>query len=289
MFCAITSCTTQANATVSGTAEFTLPVPMGSPQNYYGVGTYLYNTVNTNHNNNNLDTGWDPEGGTVTGGTWTSPTNAATANSIYTTTATNNAAQQWNTFGLQSGTNGVPNDGTSSIDGLEVQLANVYYSSGSGRQLEQLHVKVEVSWNAGTSWSTAQNTSALNTTTTTDKILGSSSSTSSWGGHSWAYSDFSNTNFRVRLTWTQRHGNAGGAGRHGEPRPADRARHLPHGDHHHDLHRQHRHGHLADGRLTGHPGLLGRDHHPRRQSRERRSVQPGERQLEHQWPHVDQP
>ena len=71
VFCALTTCTKQISETVSGTAEFTLPVPMGSPQNYYGVGTYVYNTVNTNTNNNNNNTGWLPEGGTVAGGTWT--------------------------------------------------------------------------------------------------------------------------------------------------------------------------------------------------------------------------
>ena len=201
VFCAITNCTSQATATVKGVAEYVLPVPMGSPQNYYGVGTYVYNQITSNTTNNNADTGWDPEGAAVTGGGWSNPTNAATANSIYTTTSTNNAAQQWNTFGLQTGTGAIPNDGTLVIDGLEVQLANVYYSSGFGGSTG-CTVKVETSWNGGTNWSTAQNTSALSTTTTTDKIVGSSSATSSWGAHSWAYADFSNTNFRVRLTWT---------------------------------------------------------------------------------------
>ena len=204
VFCAITSCTTQATATVTGTAEFTLPVPMGSPQNYYGVGTYLYNTVNTNNSNNNADTGWDPEGAAVSG-TWTNPTNAATQNSSYTTTGTNNAAHVWNTFGLQSGGGAIPNDPTLVIDGLEVQLNHVFIG-GSGTSTN-CYAKVEVSWNAGTSWSTAQNTSALNTTTSTVKTLGSNGSTASWGGHSWAYNDFSNSNFRVRLTWLNGAGN----------------------------------------------------------------------------------
>lgn len=133
VFCTVANCA-DITETVSGTAEFTLPVPMGSPQNYYGVGTYLYNTVNVNHNNNNLNTGWDPEGASVAT-VWTSPTNAATQNSVYTTTGTNNAAQQWNTFGLQAGANGVPNDATLAIDGLEVQLNRVFITgSGTSRQ-----------------------------------------------------------------------------------------------------------------------------------------------------------
>ncbi len=170
VFCALTSCTRQISETVSGTAEFTLPVPMGSPQNYYGVGTYLYNNVNVNNNNNNNNTGFDPEGAVVSGGCWTTPTNAATQNTTYTTASTNNCAQQWNTFGLQSGAAGVPNDATLVVDGLEVQLNRVFIG-GSGTSTN-CYVKTEVSWNAGTTWSTAQNTSALNTTNTTVKTLG---------------------------------------------------------------------------------------------------------------------
>ena len=37
----------QITAKAKSKAEFTLPVPMGSPQNYYGVGTYLYNQIDT--------------------------------------------------------------------------------------------------------------------------------------------------------------------------------------------------------------------------------------------------
>lgn len=201
VFCAITTCTNSISETVNATAEFTLPVPMGSPQNYYGLGTYVYDQVDTHSNDNDSNTGWDPETAAVSGGAWSNPTRATANDDSYTTTSTNNAAQQWNTFGLQGGASGVPNDPTLVVDGLEVQLADVYYSGGSGGNTS-CTVRVEVSWNGGTSWSTAQNTSALNTTTTTDKTVGSSSATSSWGAHSWAYSDFSNSNFRVRLTWT---------------------------------------------------------------------------------------
>ena len=203
VFCFFTSCTNSISESVNATAEFTLPVPMGSPQNYYGVGTYVYDTVNTNHNNNNSDTGFMAEGGAATG-SWVNPTNAATANSVYTTASSTSQAEQWNSFGLQ-GTSGVPNDGTLVVDGLEVGLNNVFIT-GSGTSTN-CYVKVEVSWNSGTTWSTAQNTSALNTTNTTDKTVGSNSSTASWGAHSWSYADFSNTNFRVRLTWLNGAGN----------------------------------------------------------------------------------
>ena len=52
VFCVITGCSHQITESVTGIAEFTLPVPMGSPQNYYGVGTYVYNQVNTQTNDN---------------------------------------------------------------------------------------------------------------------------------------------------------------------------------------------------------------------------------------------
>jgi hypothetical protein len=195
----------QITAKASSKAEFTLPVPMGSPQNWYGVGNYLYNQINTNTSTNTADTGFLPEGNIVSGGTWTNPTNAATQNTTYTTTGTNNAAQVWSTFGLQ-GASALPNDPTLVIDGLEVRLNGVYIG-GSGTSTN-CYVKVEVTWNAGTNWGTAVNTASLNTTTTTVKTVGSNTSTSAFGGHSWAYGDFTNNNFRVRLTWLNGAGNA---------------------------------------------------------------------------------
>ena len=205
VFCAVTGCTHQITETVAGTAEFTLPVPMGSPQNYYGVGTYVYNQLVTHSSDNDADTGWVPEGAVVSGGGWSSPSNAATQNSSYTTANSNNSVQQWNSFGLQSGSAGVPNDPTLVIDGLEVELNRVYIG-GSGTS-SNCYAKVEVSWNGGSSWSSALNTSSLNTTTSTAKKVGSNSSTSGWGGHTWTYGNFSNSNFRVRLTWLNGSGN----------------------------------------------------------------------------------
>src|SRR5262249_40739015 len=48
----------------------------------------------------------------------------------------------------------------------------------------------------------------LNTTNTTVRNVGSATDTTVWGGHNWSYSDFSNANFRVRLTWLNGAGNA---------------------------------------------------------------------------------
>src|SRR5262249_35682150 len=151
-----------------------------------------------NTNTNNGNTGFMAEGGTNGTNSWTNPTNAATANSTYTTATTNNSAQQWKTFGLQ-GTGGVPNDPPLVVDGLQVQLKNVFLT-GSGASTN-CTLKVEVSWNGGGTtgnWSTAVTSATLATTpTTTVLTLGSNSSTSAWGSHSWAYADFSNNNFVV--------------------------------------------------------------------------------------------
>jgi Flp pilus assembly protein TadG len=206
VFCAVTGCTHQITEKVTGVAEFTLPVPMGSPQNYYGVGTYVYNQVNTQTNQNHSNTGWDAEGSYQGGTGWINPPNASSNDNRYTYASTNGQTQTWYSFGLQSGSGGIPNDSTLTIDGIEVQLADVYLT-GSGTSTN-CYVKAEISWNGGSSWSTSQNTSALNTTSSTDKTLGSSSSTASWGSHSWSYNDFSNNSFRVRLTWYSGSGNA---------------------------------------------------------------------------------
>ena len=55
---------------------------------------------------------------------------------------------------------------------------------------------VELSWNGGTSWTTAQ-TDTVESTTEHTAILGGSADP--WG-RTWAVSELSNANFRVRLT-----------------------------------------------------------------------------------------
>ncbi|MFN8427553.1 MAG: hypothetical protein U0X87_15005 [Anaerolineales bacterium] len=54
---------------------------------------------------------------------------------------------------------------------------------------------VQLSWNGGSSWTTAKQTSTLTTSEAT-YTLGSAADT--WG-RAWSLSDFSNGNFRVRV------------------------------------------------------------------------------------------
>jgi hypothetical protein len=72
--------------------------------------------------------------------------------------------------------------------------------TGSGTSTN-CNVGVEVTWNGGSTWSTSNNTAALTTTVSDDRTVGSNSSTAAWGAHSWVRNDFTNSNFRVRLTW----------------------------------------------------------------------------------------
>jgi hypothetical protein len=54
---------------------------------------------------------------------------------------------------------------------------------------------VQLSWDGGTTWTTAKSTATLSTTEAT-YTLGSTSDT--WG-RTWTSSNFSNTNFRIRI------------------------------------------------------------------------------------------
>ncbi|MFI5259193.1 MAG: pilus assembly protein TadG-related protein [Candidatus Limnocylindrales bacterium] len=170
-------------------AQFTLPVPMGSPQNYYGVGYFVSN-----------NTGWhaattQPSSTPPSVPPWTTPGNAdGTYDQKYATATGNSVFQQWGAFGLQSGILGIQSGDT--VDGLEVQLTGKRTGSGCT-------VQVAVSWNGGTTWSPTPPTSAATVTLTTSEntyTLGSQTSLSTWSGHAWTYNDFSDSNFRVRLT-----------------------------------------------------------------------------------------
>lgn len=80
--------------------------------------------------------------------------------------------------------------GTAVIDGIEVRLdGRVDSTSGSPRFCVQL------SWNGGTSWTTAKTTTNLTTSELTYLLGGG---TDTWG-RTWASGDFSDTNFRVRI------------------------------------------------------------------------------------------
>jgi hypothetical protein len=185
----------QITAKSSSKAEFTLPVPMGSPQNYYGVGYLIGATATTTNTTVNGDSDWRPPTATVTGGQWASATSVYVNDNVWASESTNAEAQQWNAFGLQGL---IQNDPSTVIDGLQVRLTDVSLT-GTGTATN-CQVRVETSWDGGTSWSTQQQASGITSTAST-QTLGSDTSYASWGAHTWTRADFSDTNFRVRLTW----------------------------------------------------------------------------------------
>ncbi len=126
-------------------ADYVLPVPMGSPQNYYGVGFYeglVTNTVNASGYTPCGTATWDATcTGSVataapTGGQWTPSSGTIQAsinsdNNIYATENTNGEKQQFSTFGLLSGGSAIPTPGTGqvlTIAGLEVRLTDAFVS-----------------------------------------------------------------------------------------------------------------------------------------------------------------
>jgi hypothetical protein len=88
---------------------------------------------------------------------------------------------------------GLPIPADATINGIEVRLdSRVDSTSGTPRMCVQL------SWDGGVTWTTPLQTPNLSTTMTA-RTLGSATNT--WG-RSWTPADFSNANFRVRVTNT---------------------------------------------------------------------------------------
>ena len=174
----------------SAKAEFVLPVPMGSPENYYGVF------------------------GTIRGATYTSPqsarrtcrrpggrprpghraTGAAPRRRTPTTTARTPSArrerlvQQWGNYGISL----TPT--VTAIDGIEVRLRTLTPATGTPTTSCQLDASL--SWDGGSSW-----TAVKSVVLTSSKTLYTLGSTSDAWGHPWTVSQQSNANFRLRLAF----------------------------------------------------------------------------------------
>jgi hypothetical protein len=203
-------------------AEYVLPVPMGSPENYYGVFGLtrgLTSTEDVTTTSNVTTRGWTcgtaatwpttgcagrvpttaPAGSNWTATSGTLATVLGSNNDAYARTTVTGAQQQWSGFSAQSAMPNPAAGETLAIVGLQVRLSDAFINSTCA----SARFDVELSWNNGTSWSTAlpvPATGALNTTTSADYTIGSSTSMSAWGAHPWVRNDFSNANFRVRVT-----------------------------------------------------------------------------------------
>ena len=191
-------------ATAKSKAEYVLPVPMGSPENYYGVfGPVRNATMTTTGTISHPNTAEGPNtpSTSVAGGSWTASggsrtlvTDVATNdNRRASSAATNGSNQSWRDFGFNFTTP------VTSIDGIQVTaLARTPSATGSGNQTD-CHLLVDLSWNGGLTWTAAK-----------DHVLGTSdfaflygAANDTWGrGSAWTTGQLANgsNNFRVRLT-----------------------------------------------------------------------------------------
>ena len=183
-------CLQTVDVGVTGAAEYVLPVPMGSPQNYYGVGYLIDAVATTTTTPEDRDTDWVPVTAPVSG-TWSGAGNVATNNNQYATTTTNTGQHIWR-FSL-----GIPNDPSVVIQGVQVRLTDAFLSDSAS----SCRIDVAASWNGGApgSWTTTTvQTGNLGTSSTAGDYTFGSATSASFGGHAWVRSDFDS--FQVRLT-----------------------------------------------------------------------------------------
>jgi Flp pilus assembly protein TadG len=182
-------------ATKVGKAEFVLPVPMGSPENYYGVfgkvRTPAGGTNNVTSGNSGLLVAVTRKAGT---GTWTSaPTTTTTqvndvnfSDNQYAVNSTSGNTEDFGDFSFT-----FPGTGTIAISGITAKV-EAKTTLGTACQLQ-----ASLSWNNGTSFTTAKTTPNL---TTADTLYTLGSASDLWGRSSWSTSELNNTNFRIRIT-----------------------------------------------------------------------------------------
>jgi hypothetical protein len=170
-------------ANTASQAEYVLPVPMGSPEAYYGV----FGPIRT------------PSGGTASessnwisptansGSVWTNPGNAWTAsdgNAV--ATSTGSSTQAWTGFSIPA-----PGAGTVVITGIEVSV------SARGNAATGCTLNAAIYRKSGTQWSSSSETAALTGTLAPYSMGGP---TDLWGLTGWTTADFTSANaFALRL------------------------------------------------------------------------------------------
>ncbi len=195
-------------------AEFVLPVPMGSPENYYGVfgevrGLTTTGTVDVTTNLNG-DSGLNSPDATlgVVGTAWTSTSGSLVAavaddDGAFAQADANGDTQQWSDFDLLAGLD-FATDEAKAVNGIVVELTDAHVQAACPGAF----IEVALSYDGGTHWTTdtANNRAPATgdlTTSGADIPLGLTSSTSAWQfspPHSWDGNDLGTSRFRLRLT-----------------------------------------------------------------------------------------
>jgi hypothetical protein len=175
-------------------AEYVLPVPMGSPENYFGVFGQVRTpsgSTTTTTTTSYVTTQLLP---TTASGNWT---NAAAAQSATDTDAsatkdsTTNPYQAWSGFNIPA-----PGAGTFTLDGIEVDVRTAS-TDPAGCAL-----RASLSWNGssvtGTGWTAT--TRDVSMTSASQVLYTVGSAVDTWG-RTWSASELTNANFRVRLEY----------------------------------------------------------------------------------------
>ena len=161
-------------------ADFILPVPMGSPEQWYGIGNYEVFSPGPPHTRG-------PAVPTNIAGpnNWTNGPDGRTNNSVYATTGNTTSMQGYRDFGL-----GVP--GADTINGIQIRVDAKSTDSAGCR------LGVSLSWDNGTTWSSERFVDLTNNDPTSPFLV-AGGPTMLWAGHTWVPADFSDANFRVRV------------------------------------------------------------------------------------------
>ena len=118
---------------------------------------------------------------------WTSPEDAYSSNNIRASEVTNYQDQDWYGFDFN-----IPAEAT--IEGILVSI-----EASTSLQFQSTGCRIRLSWNGGGTYWTSYKSQSWSSTTDSYRTVGASWDT--WG-RSWSPSDFSNSNFRVRLEKT---------------------------------------------------------------------------------------
>ena len=175
---------------VKAAGKFQLEIPLGSPQNYYGLG-YL---VDASTAATPGATNWLPAGETraPVSGQWTDRGWVYVDDGDRATTNANGAVQSWGDFNIS-----LPAGATAT--GIEVRLNSSIAAPGTG-------CRFSVDLYNGSSYTTVgRQTPDLTTTSTTPGVTDTDhdigSSTDMWGHSDWTASELNYANFRVRVTY----------------------------------------------------------------------------------------